>query len=186
MSILHAPTYHWTVEEYEQLGQTEVFCGKPRVELLNGEIIVMSPIGYRHGLAIAGLTRSLIQQSADRYELRVQLPIILDELSEPEPDFALADPAYRSTGRHPRPEHLYLLIEVSDSTVRYDREDKRRAYARNKVQEFWLFNLQTNQLEAYRDPTGDQYRSARVIDAGGTVSPFAFPDVELRLADLIP
>ena len=186
MSILHAPTYHWTVEEYEQLGRAGVFHGKERVELLNGEIIIMSPIGFRHAIAVKRLTKFFNRHSDERYDVTAQLPIIIDELSEPEPDLALVDIAYETTREHPKPEHIFLVIEVSDTTLRYDREDKRPAYARNGVREFWLLNLQANQLEVYREPVGDRYRNARVCDASETVFPLAFPDVEVRVGDFIP
>lgn len=186
MSVLHAPTYRWTVEKYEELGRAGFFQCKPRVELLNGEIVTMSPIGFRHATAVKRLTKFFNRLSGDRYDVTAQLPIIIDELSEPEPDLALVDPASEATGKHPQPAHIFLVIEVSDSTLRYDRENKLPAYARNGVREFWLLNLQTNQLEVYRDPAGESYRDTLTLRPDETIAPLAFPDVELRVGDFLP
>jgi Uma2 family endonuclease len=186
MSVLHAPTYHWTVEEYEKLNGAGIFTESDRVELLNGEIIVMSPIGYRHAQAVRRLTKFFIKAAGNRYELDPQNPFVLDERSEPQPDIILVDPKLETLRRHPRPDEIFLVIEVSDSTVRYDREDKRPAYARNGIREYWLLNLEENVLEVYREPAGATYLDARVLAADETIAPLAFPDVQLRVGDFLP
>jgi Uma2 family endonuclease len=186
MSVLHAPTYHWTVEEYEKLNGAGIFTESDRVELLNGEIIVMSPIGYRHATAVARLTKFFVRHGRDRYELHPQNPFVLDERSEPHPDIFLVDPKVEALRRHPRPDEIFLVIEVSDSTVRYDREDKRPAYARNGIREYWLLNLEDNVLEVFRDPAGDTYRGTQVLGADALIAPLEFPDVQLRVGDFLP
>ena len=186
MSVIHAPTYHWTVEEYEKLNAAGIFTENDRVELLNGEIIVMAPIGYRHSTAVALLNKFFLRASRDRYEIHPQNPFVLDERSEPQPDITLVEPVVFTQGHHATPAQIFLVIEVSDTTVRYDREDKRPAYARNGIREYWLLNLEDNVLEIYRDPAGDTYRDARVLRPDESAAPLAFPDAELRVGDFLP
>ncbi len=186
MSVIHAATYHWTVEEYEKLNGAGIFTENDRVELLNGEIIVRSPIGYRHAQAVRRLTKFFVKAARARYELDPQNPFVLDERSEPQPDILLVDPKVEALRRHPRPDEIFLVIEVSETTVRYDREDKRPAYARNGIREYWLLNLEDNVLEVYRDAVGVNYADARVLGPDEFVAPLAFPDAQLRVGDFLP
>jgi hypothetical protein len=186
MSVLHAPTYRWTVEEYEALGRAGIFGEDDRVELLNGEIIIMSPIGYRHATAVTRLTNYLARRSRGRFNVSPQNPFNLDEHSQPQPDLTLLDPVCDTQPRHPLPEEIFLVIEVADSSIRYDREDKSPAYARNGVREFWILNLEANVLEVFREPDGDAYRATRTIGPEETIAPLAFPDIELRVGDFLP
>jgi len=186
MSVLHAPTYRWTVEEYEELGRAGIFNENDRVELLNGEIIVMSPIGYRHATAVNRLNQFLVARARQRFIVTPGNPFILDERSEPQPDLCLADVAIDTQGHHAGPEQIFLVIEVSDSTLAYDRKDKGPAYARNGVREYWLLNLADNVLEVFRDPASDGYRETRILRAEETIAPLAFPDVVLRVGDFLP
>jgi Uma2 family endonuclease len=186
MSTLHAPTYRWTVEEYEELGRAGFFQGDKRVELFNGEIIAMSPIGFRHATAVRLLTNFFAQRARHRFEVDPQNPIVLDNVSEPRPDLTLLDPAVSNARRHPCPADLFLVIEVSDSTVTYDREDKGPAYARNGVREYWLLNLGESVLEVYRGPSPTGYRQTQSFSPDDTVAPQAFPDLVLRVGDFLP
>jgi Uma2 family endonuclease len=186
MNVAHAPTYRWTVEEYEELGRVGIFDENDRVELLNGEIIVMSPIGYRHATAVTLLTQFFIENSRRRYVVTPGNPFILDEHSEPQPDLCLAEPVIVTQGHHPGPEQIFLVIEVSDSTLAYDRKDKGPAYARNGLTEYWLFNLADNRLEVHREPATDGYRQTRSLQANETIAPLAFPDLKLRVGDFLP
>ena len=186
MSVLNAPTYHWTVEEYEELGRAGFFSENDRVELLNGEIVVMSPIGYRHATAVKRLTNFLVRKSRGRYDVGPQNPFNLDEQSQPQPDLTLLDPACDREPRHPLPREIFLVIEVSDSTVRYDREDKRPAYARQGIREYWIVNLEDNVFEVFRDPDGDTYRDTLTLHSPDVIAPLAFPDVTLRIGDFLP
>ena len=186
MSVLHAPTYRWTVEEYEELGRAGILGENDRVELLNGEIIVMTPIGYRHATAVRLLNNFLARRSGDRFEVDPQNPFNLDDASQPQPDLTLVDPGVSQARRHPNPEDLFLVIEVSDTTVAYDGRDKGPAYARNGVREYWLLNLAENVLEVFREPVADGYREAFTLPADATVAPLAFPDLVLRVGDFLP
>ena len=98
----------------------------------------------------------------------------------------MLDPVVTKARRHPRPADLFLVIEVSDSTVAYDREDKGPTYARNGVTEFWLLNLDEGLLEVFREPSAEGYRETRVLRADDTIAPLAFPDLTLRVGDFLP
>jgi Uma2 family endonuclease len=186
MSLLHAPTYRWSVEKYEELGRAGFFQGDQRVELFDGEIIAMSPIGYRHATAVRLLNSFFVERAHGRYQVDPQNPFNLDDKSQPQPDIALLDSAVSKARRHPCPSDLFLIVEVSDSTVAYDREDKAPAYARNGVREFWLLNLADNHLEVFREPTADGYRDIRILGGGDAIAPLAFPDLTLRVGDFLP
>ena len=157
-----------------------------KAEIVNGEIIIMSPIGYRHATAVTLLNKFFVRRSRDRYEVTPGNPFILDDRSEPQPDILLVEPVVVSQGHHPGPDQIFLAIEVADSTLHYDREDKRPAYARGGVREYWILNLEQNVLEVYRDPSGAEYRQARVLGIDERVAPLSFPDVELRVGDFVP
>jgi len=186
MNVLHAPTYQWTVEEYEKLGEAGIFHEDDRVELLNGDIIIMSPIGYRHAQAVTRLTNFFARRSQGRFDVSPQNPFNLDEHSQPQPDICLLDPRAAHLKAHPAPDLIFLVIEVADSSVRYDRGDKRPAYARQGVREFWLLNLEDNVLEVYRNPDGDQFAEERILRPDEVVAPLAFPDLEARVSDFLP
>jgi Uma2 family endonuclease len=186
MSVLHAPIYQWTVEEYEDLGRAGYFDENDRVELLNGEIVVMSPIGYRHATSVTRLNNYLACKSRGRYNVSPQNPFNLDEHSQPQPDLTLLDPSCDQQPRHPLPEEIFLVIEVADSTVRYDREDKQPAYARQNIREYWIVNLNENVLEVFRSPVDGIYQDCRVLRPDDLASPLAFPDVEIRVGDFLP
>jgi len=133
------------------MAETGVLKPDARVELLNGEIIDMSPIGPFHGDVVTYLTELFAAASKGRWRTRVQNSLRLDEHSEPQPDLVLAKPiAYRQ--RHPGPEEAFLLIEVSDTSLETDQEEKLPAYGRAGVPEVWIVNLNELIVEIYREP----------------------------------
>ena len=186
MCALHAPTYRWTIEKYEKLPDAGLFVRGEHVELLNGDIIPLARPSYRDSMAVARLSKFFILKLDDRSFVSPRNPFVLDEHSAPHPDICLLHPACEYARRLARPYEVFLAIEVSDRTLRYDREDKRPAYARGGVREFWIVNLEDNVLEVYRDPVGETYRDARTLGPDATIAPLAFPDVELRVGDFLP
>ena len=185
MSAL-ADTYKFTAEEFYRLYEAGVLDSKDRIELLNGELIIMRAIGYRHAQAVTNLTSDFGEQARRRFMLSPQNPVELERYSAPQPDLVLVPMSRRKARRHPIPEEVFLIIEVADTSLRYDREDKQRAYAATGIREFWLLNLEDDCLEIYRDPQGDAYRERIVVSATGSASPLAFPDVTIALAEIIP
>ena len=168
------------------MAETGVLRPDARVELLNGEIIDMSPIGPFHGSITKFLNQFFSSAAKGRWLMAVQDPVRLDDYSEPQPDLMLLKPAsdfYRQ--RHPQPEDVFLLIEVSDSTLGADQVEKLPAYGRAGVVEVWIVNLNGATIEVYREPHFTGYGSKTILRAGDTVAPLAFPDAAMDVVELL-
>lgn len=176
----------FTVEEYYRMAQAGILNEDDRVELIEGEIIEMAPIGSRHAAHVKGLNRLFSQQVGQEVLISVQDPVRLSERSEPQPDIALLRfrPDLYATS-HPGPADVLLLIEVADATVEYDREVKAPLYAREGIREFWLVDLPGERIEVYRDPSPEGYRQVRTVQRGERLSPEAFPGLELSAEDIL-
>jgi len=179
-------TYRFTVEEFNKLGQAGIFDEDDRVELLDGEIIVMSPIGKQHAGTVMQLHSLLQGRLHPRVLPGVQNPAVIDEFSEPLPDIMLLKPKkdYYKSG-HPQPKDILLLIEVSDTTLRYDRNRKLPKYAESGVPEVWIVNLKNQTIEQYRNPAAGEYLHCHVYQRGEQISVKAFPEVEFTVEELI-
>lgn len=175
-----------TVDQYHRMGETGVLAPDARVELIEGEIIDMAPIGADHGSVVDQLTSLLVKAVGERAVVRVQGAVRLDQRSEPQPDVALLRPrADRYRGHQPLPQDLLLLVEVSDTTLRYDRDLKVPLYARHAIPEVWLFDLQQAHLLRYRSPEGGQYRLGDVLPEPGRLELAALPGVEVDLSGVL-
>jgi Uma2 family endonuclease len=158
---------HFTVSEYERMGETGMFPPDARVELIEGEIIEMSPIGSRHAACVKLLSKTLNQQVGEDAIVSTQDPIRLSDLSEPKPDVAVLrfrKDFYRR--RHPGPDDVLVVIEVADATVHYDRHVKMPLYARAGIPEALLFNLPDDRLEYFAKPEAGRYQLNRVLNRG--------------------
>ena len=187
IATVPAPTKHrFSVKEYYRMAETGVLRPDARVELLNGEIIDMSPIGSFHGGVTNYLNEIFTAASKRRWVTAVQNPVQLDEYSEPQPDLVLLKPTpdfYRR--RHPQPADVFLLIEVSDSSLTTDREAKLPAYGRAGVAEVWIVNLVDQVIEVYREPHFTGYGSKTILRPGDQAKPQGFPDVTVDVAELL-
>lgn len=178
--------HRFTLEDYHRMAATGVLKPDARVELLDGQIIDMSPIGPFHGGVTKRLIRLFTLLAKGRWVVAAQDPVQLDEYSEPQPDLMLLKPAPDDyTTRHPAPEDVLLLVEVADTSLTYDREEKLPAYGRAGVAEVWIVNLPDQAIEVYREPHFAGYSAATVWRAGGSASPLAFPDVAVDVAELL-
>ncbi len=184
--IAHADTYRFSVEEYNKLGEAGIFHEDDRVELLNGEIVIMAAIGKRHAAAVRRLTRRFHQIFADVCLVDCQSPFILDDFSEPQPDILLLRPELDATGELPRPADIFVAIEVADSTVRYDSTTKLRAYARAGIPEYWIVNLADNAIDVYRQPAGETYAEHFRRERADQLASAAFPDRSIAVAEILP
>ena len=177
----------FNVDEYEQMGRAGILGEDDRVELLDGEIVEMTPIGLRHADCVNRLARSLVLTFDDVAVILVQNPIRLSDRSEPQPDLALV---HRRAGlyasSHPRPSDILLIVEVADTSIESDRRVKVPLYARGGIPEVWLVDLNQDTVTAYRDPRRGGYRTAHVVRRGDELAPSAFPDRALPVADLLP
>ncbi|MEG3845678.1 Uma2 family endonuclease [Microcoleus sp. herbarium19] len=175
----------FTVQQYHLMSEAGILREDERLELIEGEIIQMAAIGTRHASCVNRLARRFSLIPEDLATFAIQNPIQLTERTEPQPDVVLLQPRadYYATA-HPIPSEVLLLVEVSDSTVNFDRDVKVPNYARSGIQEVWLWNLEANCLEVYREPTANGYTSIQRFERGEIVSPLAFPDFQVSV-DLI-
>lgn len=175
-----------TVAEYHRMGEVGILHEDDRVELIEGELVAMTPIGSNHSGTINTLTRALVMAVGNRGVVAVQNPVKLDDLSEPQPDFSILRPRpddYRRAT--PRPDEVLLIIEVADSSLAYDRAIKRALYARHGIPEFWIVNLQANIVEVCRKPAGEAYTNISTIERGGTLEPQLLPGAAIPAAVLL-
>jgi Uma2 family endonuclease len=178
----------WTREEYYRAADLGLFRPEERLELLDGEIIEkMSPQKAPHAAIVSLLARILGTAFGPGHTVRSHLPLILNDLSEPEPDAVVAPGTeldYISS--HPVTSDARLVVEVSDTSLRYDRGRKRSAYARAGILEYWILNLPQRQLEVHREPAGARYRSITVYGEDEVATPLAAPHATLGVNDLLP
>ena len=179
-------TRRFSVEEYHQMVRARILKEDDRMELIEGEIIEMTPIGPRHAVCVAGLTEHFVRSLSTRAVVWAQSPIHLGPYSEPQPDVALLQPPRTRYGNaHPGPEDIFLVIEVADTTVDGDRDRKIPLYARAGIREVWLVDLPAQAIEVYRGPAPDGYRSVQTLRRGRTLTPEAFPDLSLTVDDIL-
>lgn len=168
------------------MAETGVLKPDARVELLNGQIIDMSPIGPFHGGVVKRLNDLFTRAAQDRWLVVVQDPVRLDDHSEPEPDLMLVrrSPDFY-TSRHPQPEDVLLLIEVADTSLDIDRKEKLPAYGHAGIPEVWIVNLNNGTVEVHREPHFNGYGATKVLGAGEKASPQAFPDMTVDVTELL-
>ena len=180
------PRHRLTVDDYHRLGAAGILGEDDRVELLEGQLVDMSPIGPRHALAVDALTELLAAAVAGRgVALRVQNPIALNGSSEPQPDIVLARRPWRGyPAAHPGPGDILLLIEVSDSSFETDSGAKRELYASAGIREFWIVDLTTDTVLVHRNPSGDHYDSPGRVAPSGSLAVEALAGVAIPAARL--
>ncbi|MBC5822796.1 MAG: Uma2 family endonuclease [Candidatus Eremiobacteraeota bacterium] len=174
-----------SVEEYHRMADVGILAPDERVELLDGELVAVPPMGFPHGGAIGAITRLLTSRFSERAVIRVGLPITIPPRSEPEPDFALVplDPK-EWRDRHPAPDDVMLLIEVSDSSCDFDLRKKAPLYARAGIRDFWVVDVVDRRLIVHRDPCAGGYPLTRMLRPHEMIAPLAFPDDALNVAAL--
>lgn len=177
-----------TVSDYYKMAEAGIFGEDDHVELIDGEIVDMAPIGSRHGGTVKLLTQYFSAAAGKQAIVSVQDPLHLDDRSEPEPDLMLLKPrADFYAAAHPEATDVLLLIEVGETTARFDREVKLPLYARHGVAEVWLINLDTRQIEICRSPLPDTSDYAeRIILTTGHITPRLLPDCQLDAGTLFP
>lgn len=177
----------FTLDEYHRMGEAGILGEDDRVELIEGEIVEMTPIGSRHAGTVARIHHFFSTRLGDRAVVWGQNPLLLrTHVSEPQPDVMLLAPrADFYTSALPEPHDVRLLIEVADSSLIYDRRTKIPLYARAGVVEVWLVNLEVGRVEICRDATPRGYQAVRSPGPDEVFSPLAFPDLPVTLSDLI-
>jgi Uma2 family endonuclease len=181
-----APRRRFTADDYQRMGEAGILATGDRVELLDGEIVAMTPIGPRHGAAVDRAARALILRLSDAAIVRVQGSVRLDAFNEPEPDIVVLKPRedfYASV--LPGPADILLIIEVSDSSASYDRSVKSSLYARMGVAEYWLADLTAGVVTCHAAPADGMYRELRQVQRGQSLAPLLLSDCTILAADLL-
>jgi Uma2 family endonuclease len=187
MAVANIEEHRWTRREYERLAAKGFFPPDKRVELIEGVIYDMSPQSSLHATAyrLAQEVLRLVFPPAAGYEIRGQLPLVLGEDSEPEPDVAVVPGGIRDY-REDHPTTALLIVEIADSSLLHDRKRKVPLYARHGIPETWLLNLPRRALEVYRDPVHGVYRARKVLRAGEAIAPVTRPEAAVAVEDLLP
>ncbi|HEY0376973.1 MAG TPA: Uma2 family endonuclease [Pyrinomonadaceae bacterium] len=176
----------FTVAEYNRMSETGILTEDDRVELIEGEIVEMSPIGRRHAACVDRLTELLSERLQRKAIVRVQSPIVLNEYTEPQPDVALLrrreDFYERSL---PTPADVLLVVEVADTTLDYDRQIKVPLYARAGISEVWIVNLHDEQVEVYTRPAGGAYQDVRLRGRGEAMTSAEAPSLTLSVDEIL-
>jgi Uma2 family endonuclease len=182
---LQSQPYRWTRQEFEKMTEIGLFSPEARLELIEGEILEMAAHTSHHANAIALVQWHLDPIFRPGHHLRVQLPLAVADDSEPEPDLAVVVGSPEDYwNEHPRA--AILIVEVAYSSLEQDQERKRHLYARSQIPEYWILNLNERQLQVYREPQQDDYQAVAILTAGAMVSPLAYPDRVIEVADLLP
>lgn len=179
--VLDRARHRMTVSDYHRMAETGILRETDNVELIEGEIIDMAPIGSRHAFVVTRLAGLFTLAAGEKYLVSTQNPIRMDDHSEPQPDLALLKPG-NYMDHLPGPADILLIVEVADSSIDYDRGVKLELYARHGIPEVWLLDLAGNQLSVHRQPVDGQYRLVDKPEAGEVVRPLLAPEMEWRLA----
>ena len=178
-----------TVEDYYRLVEEGILSEYDRVELIEGRIVEMAPIGDDHLAATVDLTNAFVARFYGRADFLIQSPIDLGRRCEPEPDFAIvrAVPGgrRRAKARKPTPAEVYLIVEVANSSLSFDLGEKAAMYARHGIPELWVVDIPHDRLWVHREPTADGYASVRVLARGETIAAIAFPDVSFATDEIL-
>ena len=177
--------YRFTVDDFARMGEAGIFTEDDRVELIEGEILEMTPVGALHAGVVSRLTELLVTRLAGKAYVSVQNPIRLANHTEPQPDLVVArrrESFY--TDRHPEPDDLFLVIEVADSSLRYDKQEKAPRYGRAGIPETWLVNLEAGEITVYTEPGPDGYASRQVRHAGDDVVAGCMPEIRFAVGDV--
>jgi Uma2 family endonuclease len=177
----------FTVTEYRKLSEAGILDPDRRTELLEGVIYDMPAALPPHAFTVGKLGRILSRGIDETYWISIQNPTRLNVRSQPEPDILIAiGPEQRYHRFHPESGDILLVVEVSDTTYLKDRNLKLPIYARAGIPEVWIVNLSAGRIEVFRDPVDGEYRQVFTVERDGTVSPAAFPDLVIRVAEILP
>jgi Uma2 family endonuclease len=171
-----------TIDEYHKLGEVGILHPNDRVELIDGLLVQMAPIGPEHQFILEKLNDLFSEQKKGRYKVGPGRPIPIPDFNEPQPDMVLFKPGAGSRQRHPSPEEILLVIEIADTTLRYDLGRKRLAYERAGIPEYWVVDVAAKAVRAFRLDERKKYHETR--HTRGSLAVQAFPDVSIDLGEL--
>lgn len=175
----------FTVQDYYRMAEVGILTEADRVELLNGEIVHMTPIGTRHADCVDRLNQLLVERLARRAIVRIQNPIRLGEHSEPQPDLALVRPGRTYAAAHLGPQDILLIVEVAETSVDKDRDVKIPLYGQAGIPEAWLIDLPGAIIDVYLEPLPQGCKQSRRLGRGEYLAPIPFPDVKLAVNEVL-
>ena len=175
----------FSVDDYYRMIDLGILDSREKAEIIDGELIKKMTIADRHAAAVNWLTRFFITNVSENILVSIQNPLRLGDYDEPEPDIVLADLTKYDGKRHPRPAETILVIEVSDSTLKYDREIKIPLYAEAEIPEVWIVNLPNRIVEIHHQPTVGIYQFAKIFKQGEIVKSFVLPDLALEVDSIL-
>lgn len=175
----------FTVDEYYKMIELGMLKDYEKAEIIEGELIQKMPIGDRHAAAVDFLNRFITKSVSDNVLVKIQNPVRLSDYNEPEPDIALADLTKYDGRRHPQPAEILLLIEVSDSTLKYDRSTKLVLYAEAEIPEVWIVNLPNDIIEIHTKPGSGIYQLTKIYKRGETLESEILPDLKLEVDKIL-
>ncbi len=173
------------VDEYYKMIELGMLKDYEKAEIIEGELIKKMTIGDRHAAIVNFLTRFFVKNVSDDILVSVQNPVRLSDYNEPEPDITLADLRKYDGKRHPRPSEVILIVEVSDSTLKYDRDVKLALYAEAEIPEVWIVNLPNDVIEVHQKPSVGIYQLARIFKRGETVASEVLPDLSIVADEIL-
>jgi len=177
----------WTVDEYHRMIEAEILTNEDKVELLEGQIVQMSPQQPPHAATAQCVFNYLASLLVGKAFLRMQLPITLPPNSEPEPDIAVVRLNPRQYfDHHPTSDDIFLLVEVADATLILDRKQKALIYAKANIADYWVLDVKKRQVYVFRQPEDESYQEEIVLDGDGVISLLAFPNIEVQINQLFP
>lgn len=178
-------THRWTRREYDRMGEAGILAPDARTELIDGEVIEVSPQSSYHAATVSLAQEALRHAFGDGYTVRVQLPLALGATSEPEPDLAVV-PGTPRDYVEAHPAEADLVVEVADTSLDFDRNRKAVLYAQAGFADYWIINLRDRRVEVYREPHGTLYGTKRTLKSGEMLAPLVRPEATVAVADILP
>ena len=174
------------IHEWQRMGEANIFTPESHIELIDGEIWDMPPRSCNHAGHVMCLNSKMYPLLLEMAIISVHNPLQLGNFSEPEPDFMLLKPHtdfYSS--RHPVASDVLLLVEVADSSLNFDQNEKLHLYARHNIPEYWVLNLIDSTLEVYREPSGEQYAQKTTLRTGDSLTLTQLPEITVKVAEIL-
>lgn len=175
----------FSVDDYYKMIELGMIDDYEKAEIIDGQMVQKMTIGDKHAFVVDQLTQLLIKALPDTVRVRIQNPLRLDDFNEPEPDVVLADLTKYDGKRHPTPAETLLVIEVADTSLKYDRDTKLPMYADAGIREVWIINLEKNVVEVHRDPNVGLYQRVDVFEPGVAVLSPSLPTLQLTVNEIL-
>jgi hypothetical protein len=178
--------HRFTADDYQRMGEARILTEEDRVELIDGEVVAMTPIGPAHNVAVNRANKAMVTAAGNAAIVQTQGSIRLDEFHEPQPDLVLLRPPFERYASHlPGPSDVLLIVEVAESSLEYDRDVKLRMYAESGIREYWIVDLTATRVLCCSGPRAGAYVNRREHQRGESIAPEALPHCVISTGDLL-